>query len=245
MILFLPDLTDTHPGDITEELSCVEFHMSTSHNPTVPEKNAIPVERFKTHSPEMYTNSASKVAKYFNLKVLDILQMSFDTGTEDEMQFLDIGCGTGQFTREDLLPRCLPCKRIVATDVSEDMLDYAKKNYSHPQIVYDIMNIGGDVSSFVEHYGQFQRVYSFFCLHWVKDKEVVMNNISRLLTSGGECLLLFGIWGHTFKNWQLIGEMERWKPFKNVRTEEFLYLVIFTLSSACSRNHPGVRYRCY
>lgn len=179
MILFLPDLTDTHPGDITEELSCVEFHMSTSNNRTVPEKNAIPVERFKTHSPEMYTNSASKVAKYFNLKVLDILQMSFDTGTEDEMQFLDIGCGTGQFTREDLLPRCLPCKRIVATDVSGDMLDYAKKNYSHPQIVYDIMNIGGDVSSFVEHYGQFQRVYSFFCLHWVKDKEVVMNNISR------------------------------------------------------------------
>lgn len=191
--------------------------MSATKNPAVRETAANPATGFKTHSPELYAKGGIKVAKYFNLKVVDLLQTCFAANPGDK-QFLEIGCGTGEFTREELLPRCLPCDRVVATDVSEDMLNYAKENFSHPKIVYDALDIGGDMSSFVEKYGQFERVYSFLCLQWVKDKEAAMKNIQRLLVPGGECLLLFGVGGNTFKNFKYLAEIERWKPYKKVGT---------------------------
>lgn len=201
--------------------------MSSTKSCTSGEAKVVSRKGFKTHSPEMYANNGSKVTKYFNLKVLDLLQMCFNNEAGDEKQFLDIGCGIGDFTRDELLPRCLPCKRIVATDVSEDMVEYAKNNFSHAKIVYDVLDIGQGVTSFVETYGQFDRVYSFFCLHWVKDKELVMSNIARLLTPGGECVLLFAVGSHAAYNWKLLGEMKRWKPYKDVSTDN---TVLFSVS---------------
>lgn len=68
--------------------------------------------------------------------------MRFDPVTDENQLFLEIGRGVGDFTREDLLPTCLPCKTLVATDVSGDMLRYAKENFSHPKIVCDVLDIG-------------------------------------------------------------------------------------------------------
>lgn len=171
---------------------------------------------FKTHSPELYADAASKGAKYFNIRALDFLQMSFEPGVGEKHHILDIGCGTGQFTCEELLPRCLPCERLVATDVSGDMLEYARQHSPHPQIVYDTLDVAGDVSSFVQKYGLFERVYSFFCLNWVKDKETALINISRLMAPGGDCILLFGITGPLLRYWEEIVKMERWKPYTEV-----------------------------
>lgn len=180
-------------------------------------ENGNPNEGFKTHSPELYSRGTSNEIRVMNLKVLDLLQMSFESVPSEDQQFLDIGCGVGDFTRDDLLPHCLPCKRLVATDASGDMLNYARQNFGHPKITYDVLDIGGDVSSFVTKYGVFSRIYSFFCLNWVKDKEVAMTNISRLLAPGGECLLVFAIGARMYDFWKEIGEMERWKAYKSVR----------------------------
>lgn len=196
--------------------------MSSTLNSTSGETPPTSKAGCKTHSPGLYAKYANKIPKRFNLKALDLLQMCFETRTSNKEQFLDIGCGIGDFTREELLPRCLPCNRLVATDLSEDMLSHAMKNYSHPKIVYDILDIRGDVSGFQQKYGQFERVYSFFCLNWVKDKQVAVNNIWRLLAPGGECILLFVIGGNAFKSWTILGEMERWKSYKKVRTDTFI-----------------------
>lgn len=195
--------------------------MSITSASTSLETSATPEVGYKTHSPELYAKWGSNENKYFSLRALDLLQLCFDTGTTDDKQFLDVGCGIGDFTREELLPRCLPCERIVAADVSGDMLNYAKKNFSHAKIVYDFLDIAEDVSLFLEKYGQFERIYSFFCLHWVKDKEAAIKNIWRLLAPGGECLLLFPIGDRTRKNLKLLGEMERWKKYKKVLTGFF------------------------
>lgn len=151
-----------------------------------------------------------------NLKTLDFFHLTFaQTNTEDH-QFLDLGCGTGDFTRDWLLPRCPPCRRIVAVDASEDMLSYARQNCSHPSIEYDYLNVGNDVTGFVQKYGRFDRIYSFFCLNWLSNQAHAMKNVSSLLTDSGECLLVFPAWSPTRMLWRKIGQLERWKKFAHV-----------------------------
>ncbi|KAG0416977.1 hypothetical protein HPB47_006003 [Ixodes persulcatus] len=126
-----------------------------------------------TLSPGEYVVT-NEMQRQKNIHALELLEGSF--GSEDTLdhQFLDVGCGTGDFTRDCLLPRCPPCRRIVAADVSEDMVQYAREHFSHPKICYDVLDIASeDVSDFIERYGEFDRVYSFFCFHWMRNQEQI------------------------------------------------------------------------
>lgn len=151
-----------------------------------------------------------------NLTTLDFFHLTFSQTNTEDQQFLDLGCGTGDFTRDWLFPRCPPCRRIVAVDASEDMLFYARQNSSHPSIVYDYLNIGNDVTAFIEKYGRFDRIYSFFCLNWLGDQAQAMKNVSSLLTASGECLLIFPAWSPTRMLWRKIAQLDRWKKFSHV-----------------------------
>ncbi|KAL1473093.1 hypothetical protein MTO96_038931 [Rhipicephalus appendiculatus] len=42
-----------------------------------------------------------------------------------------------------------------------------------------VWNISGDVDKFIAKYGRFDRIYSFFCLNWVRDQGQAMRNVSR------------------------------------------------------------------
>ncbi|KAK8776104.1 hypothetical protein V5799_030565 [Amblyomma americanum] len=163
----------------------------------------------------LYANNDDR-QRELNLKVLDLLEMAFTPKPTEDQQFLDIGCGTGDFTRDWLLPRCPPCRRLVAVDASEEMLSYARQNSTHSSIEYDFLNVGGDVSLFVERYGQFDRVYSFFCLNWVKDLAEALKNVSALLAPSGECLLAFPAWSPTRMLWRKMAQLERWKKFSKL-----------------------------
>jgi 2-polyprenyl-3-methyl-5-hydroxy-6-metoxy-1,4-benzoquinol methylase len=52
------------------------------------------------------------------------------------MTILELGCGTGHFTRE-LAPSGAD---IIAIDVSPELLEIAKANYSAPNVRYEIQN---------------------------------------------------------------------------------------------------------
>ncbi|KAL1472766.1 hypothetical protein MTO96_039124 [Rhipicephalus appendiculatus] len=142
--------------------------------------------------------------------------MAFATPSDESQQFLDIGCGTGDFTREWILPSCEPCKQIVAVDFSGSMLEYAKEKYAHEKIVYEQLDIDGDVSGFSKKYGTFQRVYSFKTLHWSRDLRRSLGSIAQLLVAGGECLLFFTARCFLFETFKELSRLEPWSKYADV-----------------------------
>ncbi|XP_037557935.1 juvenile hormone acid O-methyltransferase-like [Dermacentor silvarum] len=151
--------------------------------------------------------------RHMNLLVLELLERTFAPSNTECEQFLDLGCGTGDFTRNELLVRCPPCRRIVAVDASEEMLAYARENSAHSKIVFAHLNINDDVADFAAKYGTFSRIYSFFCLNWVKDQAKAMKNLASLLSPSGECLLIFPAWSSTRMLWRKLGRLERWRKY--------------------------------
>nr|XP_037273729.1 juvenile hormone acid O-methyltransferase-like [Rhipicephalus microplus] len=112
-----------------------------------------------------------------------------------------------------LLPRCLPCRRIVGVDCSRDMIEHARRNSAHEQLEFAVLDICSDVTGFLEEFGQFERVYSFFCLNWVEDISAALKNISRLMSSSGECLLVICAAVQIIEVWNILAKMDRWAKY--------------------------------
>ncbi|XP_037521305.1 juvenile hormone acid O-methyltransferase [Rhipicephalus sanguineus] len=168
-----------------------------------------------TNDPGFYARNNGD-QRLLNLKALDMVEKDLDHMYDRNLQFLDLGCGTGDFTRRCLLPRCPPSARIVAVDSSEEMLTYARQMFAHPRIEYDRLDISGDVADFVAKYSTFNRIYSFFCLNWVRNQEEAMKNVSSLLSSGGECVLVFPAWSRSRMPWMKLARLDRWRKYKEL-----------------------------
>jgi SAM-dependent methyltransferase len=92
------------------------------------------------------------------------------------MTVLELGCGTGYFTRE--LARC--GEDIVAVDVSPELLEIARANCSAPNVRYEIQNAyelsyPGD---------SFDSVVGSSVLHHLEIKEA-LRQVHRVLRPGG------------------------------------------------------------
>lgn len=123
--------------------------------------------------------------------ILDMFHLAFRrSGSEANQQYLDIGCGPGSFTLKHLLPRCLPCRMLVAVDRKETMVKHAAETYPHPKLKYAKLDIEQDVGAFILEHGLFHRVYSFLTLYLMKGLPLALRNIQKLLVPGGECLLM-------------------------------------------------------
>jgi ubiquinone/menaquinone biosynthesis C-methylase UbiE len=94
---------------------------------------------------------------------------------------LDAGCGSGRLTR-DLL-EALPRGRVVALDVSQNMIDAARA-YLTPDfgdrvefITCDLLHMPFDA--------QFDGIFSTASFHWVHDHEALFGRLYRALRPGG------------------------------------------------------------
>lgn len=169
-----------------------------------------------TLDPELYANSPENT---WTLNGLDLLHRTFENDSKktEHQQFLDLGCGTGGFTRDFLLPRCPPFQRMVAVDVSEDMIEYARKNSAHPKISYDVLDVAADdLSPFVKRYGRFDRVYSFLLFNWLRDHDRAIKNVAELLKPGGDCIILFHATSFHMRFRKKLAETNRWKKYSQV-----------------------------
>ncbi|XP_029829108.2 juvenile hormone acid O-methyltransferase [Ixodes scapularis] len=167
--------------------------------------------------PELYINVSA--AKWFSTAadVLRSVQGSFPSGPTEDQQFLDLGCGPGNITRDVLLPQCPPCRRFVAVDMSKDMLKYAREHFYHPKIIYDTLNImSDDLSDFVGRYGLFDRVYALHLLNWLKDQEQALKNIAKLMKPGGEALFTFRTSTPQMRFRKKLAGMPHWSKYAKI-----------------------------
>ncbi|KAH6927167.1 hypothetical protein HPB50_000095 [Hyalomma asiaticum] len=152
-----------------------------------------------------------------NLRALEVAR--FRRPATRDSQYLEIGCGPGNFTAEALLPKLRPCRRLVATDKSDMMVNYASKYFQRPNVVYDIFDAdcrSGDPDGarrIVDAYGLFDRVYSFMAFHYVRDLTQAYRNVFSCLKKGGECLTVCFAGAAVTDVWYRLYNTRQWQPF--------------------------------
>jgi ubiquinone/menaquinone biosynthesis C-methylase UbiE len=107
---------------------------------------------------------------------------------------LEIACGTGIVTRHlrDTLPKSV---RIVATDLNESMLSFARAKFGHDDVVEWKQ---ADASSLPFADGSFDVVVCQFGLMFFPDKAASLREVHRVLRPGG--LFVFSVWDSIDKN---------------------------------------------
>lgn len=177
---------------------------------------------FQNEMPKVY-DEVRAPDRQATAELLKAWQASFFTCSKgsdaSEHQYLDIGCGPGNFSRNHLLPTCPPTlKRLVAADSSKAMIDYAKRAHAHPKVEHRILDIAMDdqVTEFIANEGRFQRVYSFLTLHWIEDKRAALRNIERLMAPGGECLVIFSPYPGPAQLYQALLDSDAWAKYSDV-----------------------------
>ena len=96
-----------------------------------------------------------------------------------DLSVLCIGCGTGEEC-EHL--KSLAAKRVVGIDISEGLIEYAKKSYSDLEFhVMDMEKLDFPLESF-------DFVYSSLVMHYVDSWDKTLNSISKILKTDGRFL---------------------------------------------------------
>jgi SAM-dependent methyltransferase len=107
---------------------------------------------------------------------------------------LEIACGTGLVTRR-LRERLSPSVRLVATDVSKVMLDYARAKL---QARDDIEWREADALKLPFEASEFDAVVCGFGIMFMPDRQAALREARRVLTEGG--ILLFNVWDRIEQN---------------------------------------------
>jgi SAM-dependent methyltransferase len=107
---------------------------------------------------------------------------------------LEIACGTGLVTRR-LRDRLDPAVRLIATDISKAMLDYARAKL-HAREGIDWRE--ADAASLPFDDRQFGAVVCSFGIMFVPDKQAALREARRVLKPGGT--LLFNVWDRIEEN---------------------------------------------
>ena len=116
----------------------------------------------------------------WGMKVLNRLELRGDETV------LDAGCGTGRLTAE--LLRRLPRGRVVALDVSRNMLQTAEANLRTEygeRVSFLSADVGTLVGEHPELIGSFDGIFSTATFHWVLDHGRLFENLFRALRPGG------------------------------------------------------------
>lgn len=160
---------------------------------------------------------------------LDALKfVQFKVPNSERHQYLDVGCGPGNVTKDVLLEHASPCRRIVGVDRADAMVECAREQSSHPRLTYERLDIElDDPQPLVDKYGQFDRAYSFMVMQCVRDLERAYRNLFHLLKEGGECALM-SVAGTVITDvMYLLSCMDQWKDFvpdpREVYAERYSY----------------------
>lgn len=100
---------------------------------------------------------------------------------------LEIGCGTGNFTK--ILVEKYPYSKIVAVDISEEMIEVAREKVSQRK---NINFIVADIENFLP-FEKFELITSNATLQWLDDLGSFLPKIIHYLTENGR--VVFSVFG--------------------------------------------------
>lgn len=103
--------------------------------------------------------------RYEYKRVID----SMNLPKSEELRVIDIGSGSGRLIHELLIP-LLPknIKEIVATDLDQSMVEFARSVNENPKVKFGVLDIGAE--NIPEHfYNRFDILFSSYCFQYVQD----------------------------------------------------------------------------
>ncbi|XP_026813779.1 juvenile hormone acid O-methyltransferase-like isoform X2 [Rhopalosiphum maidis] len=104
---------------------------------------------------------------------------------------LDIGCGPGDVTSDILYPLLMKnINQLIGVDKSIEMVEYAKKTYECSKMGFEVLDIE-NVNDCSFYSNRFNKIFSFFCFHWIHNKPDTLCNLHLMLKNGGEMLINF------------------------------------------------------
>jgi trans-aconitate 2-methyltransferase len=124
-----------------------------------------------TWSPEQYERFKSERKQPF----LDLVAL---VEKHPRMRVVDLGCGTGELTRE--LHETLGADETLGIDNSETMLLKAG-SFGGEMLHFE----NGDIEAFVTD-KPFDLIFSNAALHWVPEHEQLITRLTRFLSAGGQ-----------------------------------------------------------
>lgn len=124
-----------------------------------------------TWSPEQYERFKSERKQPF----LDLLAL---VEKRPRMRVVDLGCGTGELTRE--MHEALGAEETLGIDNSETMLLKAG-SFGGEMLRFE----NGDIEAFVTD-RPFDLIFSNAALHWVPDHEQLLARLTRFLSADGQ-----------------------------------------------------------
>ena len=133
-----------------------------------------------------FSRYAKYYDKYATVQNLSALELIARAGTEGFGKILDIGCGTGNYTR--LLRDRFPSAGITGIDISKEMIALARSKMRDKRLKFIIQD-----AETINLNEKFDLITSNACFQWFENPEETLMRYKNLLRPGGT--ILFSLFG--------------------------------------------------
>lgn len=162
-------------------------------------------------NPELYA-VASALQKRDAALVLSQYLGRFNWTQQDDI--LDFGCGTGDITRHlsDLFPKFAT---LTGVDISKEMISYAKKVHQvhDSRLLFQQIDLMNAIQPNQIFPRGFDKIFSFYCLHWIKDHKRLLESMFQITKPEGTILLSFLASNPIFTMYQRMAERKEWAKY--------------------------------
>ena len=134
---------------------------------------------------EFFKGYQSKRGELSANDLIEIPELFELIGDVTNLSILDLGCGTGGHDRKLVE---LGAKRVLGIDLSNNMIDEAKKSANNEKIEYRVMSMN-DIDTINE---KFDLVVSSLAIHYIEDYDSLCEKVYDLLKDGGEFVFSCG-----------------------------------------------------
>jgi trans-aconitate methyltransferase len=135
-------------------------------------------------------------------------------------RILDVGCGDGKVTAE--LARAVPHGSIVGVDASPQMIEFATRWFSAPNLEFHVMD-----ARKIQFVRKFDLVFSNAALHWVDDHQAFLRGAASVLRPGGHLVVSCGGKGNAHNVFLALRpemRLKRWREFfRKMEVPYFFY----------------------